>query len=408
MTDVNPSLPHLSAGPQRFGRPSRAADGLLTGVSAGLARRFSLETTLVRIAFVTLALTGVGVLFYVGAFLVMRSTEPIEFDDDWPTENSKVLGLALLVWGLVVLLGRTGSSLIADEYLWPILLVAAGFGVVSWQLGDGRRGQFSSAIQGDSRYGVLRIVGGGVVVALGIVAALLTEVSLSTLGGSLFVVVFIVGGLAVVFGPWIYVLLTDLADERRKRVRSDERADLAAHLHDSVLQTLALIQRTDDPLEAASLARRQERELRSWLYARPESFVHAEVDLTTLFESAVSDVEERHRVPIELVVVGDVVVDDSVVTLAKAAREAMVNASKFSGSSQVSVFVEGDEGQIEVWVRDRGQGFDPDTIGSDRRGIRDSIVRRVERIGGTSTITSEPGEGTEVYLILPAERKAAS
>ncbi len=407
MTDTNPSL-QFSASPHRFGRPARAADGLLTGVSAGLARRFFLETTLVRLAFVTLALTGVGVIFYVGAFLLMRSTEPVEMADDWPTENSKVLGLALLVWGLVVLLGRTDSSLIVDEYIWPVLLVSAGFGVVSWQLGDGRRGQFSSAMQGDSRYGTLRIIAGGLIVAGGIGSALLTEMSLSTLGGSLFVVLFVVGGLALVFGPWIYVLLTDLADERRKRVRADERADLAAHLHDSVLQTLALIQRTDDPFEAASLARRQERELRSWLYARPESFVHTDVDLVTLFESAVSDVEERHRVPIELVVVGDVPVDDSVVTLAKAAREAMVNASKFSGSSQISVFVEGDEGQVEVWVRDRGAGFDPGLIGKDRRGIRDSIVRRMKRIGGESTITSAPGEGAEVYLILPAQRKAAS
>lgn len=404
MTDVNPSLPHLQADPQRFGRPARAADGLLTGVSEGLANRFALDTTLVRIAFVTLALTGNGIIAYIGAFLLMRSTEPIELDDDWPTETSKVLGLGLLVWGLVLLFGRLGISLIADEYMWAVLLVSGGFGLVSWQLGVGRRGQLTSAIQGDSRYGVFRIVAGGIIVALGIVTALLAEVSLSTLGGSLFVVVFIVGGLALVFGPWIYVLLDDLTKERRKRVWADERADLAAHLHDSVLQTLALIQRTDDPLEAASLARRQERELRSWLYARPESFVHAEVDLTTLFESAVSDVEERHQVPIELVVVGDAAVDDSVVALAQAAREAMVNASKFSGSSQLSVFVEGDEGQVEVWVRDRGEGFDPDSIGEDRRGIRDSIVRRVERIGGESTITSAPGEGTEVYLILPAQR----
>ena len=118
--------------------------------------------------------------------------------------------------------------------------------------------------------------------------------------------------------------------------------------------------------------------------------------------------DRRHNVPIELVVVGDAEVDDSVVTLAKAAREAMVNASKFSGTNQISVFVEGEEGQVEVWVRDRGQGFDPENIDDDRRGIRDSIVRRVERIGGESTITSAPGDGTEVYLILPAQRKAAS
>lgn len=407
MTDINPSLPHLQAGSQRFGRPALAADGLLTGVSAGLANRFALDTTLVRIAFVTLGLTGIGIIFYIGAYLLMRSTEPVNLEDDWPTETSKVVGLGMLVWGLVLLLGRLGISLIADEYMWAVLLMSGGFGLVSWQLGVGRRDQLSSAIQGDTRYGILRIVAGGIVVAVGIVAALLVEVSLSTLGGSLFVVVFILGGLALVFGPWIYVLLNDLTKERRKRVRADERADLAAHLHDSVLQTLALIQRTDDPLEAASLARRQERELRSWLYARPESFVHAEVDLTTLFESAVSDVEDRHRVPIELVVVGEAPVDDSVVTLAKAAREAMVNASKFSGTSQLSVFVEGDEGQVEVWIRDRGQGFDPESIGEDRRGIRDSIVRRVERIGGESTITSAPGEGTEVYLILPA-RKVSS
>ena len=363
---------------------------------------------LVRIAFVTLGLTGVGIIFYVGAYAIMRPVETVELDDDWPIENSKVLGLALLVWGLVLLLARLGVSIIADGYLWPVLLVSAGLTVVSWQLGDSRRDQLSSAFQGDSRYGALRIAIGGIVVAIGVFIALFIEVSLSTLGESLFVVAFILGGLVLVFGPWIYVLLSDLTEERRKRVRSDERADLAAHLHDSVLQTLALIQRTDDPQEAASLARRQERELRSWLYSRPESFVNAEVELSSLFESAVADVEQRHNVPIELVVVGDAEVDDSVVTLAKAAREAMVNASKFSGTNQISVFVEGEEGQVEVWVRDRGQGFDPENIDDDRRGIRDSIVRRVERIGGESTITSAPGDGTEVYLILPAQRKAAS
>ncbi len=397
-----------SADPQESQiRLRRAQGGLLTGVSAGLARRFCVDTSLVRLAFVVLGLTGVGLLAYVAAFVRMREVDTRELADNWPTETPKVVGLGLFTTGLMLLLHRLGLSVLSDSFFWPVLVVAAGFGVVSWQLSLERQQRLASAFQPDSRYGALRIAAGVVVVAVGIFAALAGEVSFSALGSSAFALVLILGGLAVVFGPWASILLNDVSNERRQRVRADERADLAAHLHDSVLQTLALIQRTDDPSEAASLARRQERELRSWLYSRPESFVHSDVDLQSLFESAAADVEDRHSVPIELVVVGEVEVDDSVITLAKAAREAMVNASKFSGAPQISVFVEGEAGQVEVWVRDRGVGFDTDAIDPDRRGIRDSVRGRLARIGGEATITSTPGDGAEVYLLLPAQRKAS-
>lgn len=390
------------------GVPPRGV-GPLTGVSAGLASYFDVDGLVVRIAFVVLGLTGVGIVFYfLGYFLMPGVDGTAARPEQRRSDTSKVVGVGLVTAGSVLLIQRLGISLLDADVLWPLMTAAAGVGVIAWQLGLGRQDTLAATFQPNSTNASLRIAAGVIIVAGGIGAMVFANVSLSTLGSGVVALVLIIGGLAVVFGPWMWVLVRDLTEERRRRVRSDERADLAAHLHDSVLQTLALIQRTDDPVEAAQLARRQERELRSWLYARPESFVHTDVDLRSVFESAVADVESRHGVPIELVVVGAATVDDSVIDLAKAAREAMVNASKFSRAPQISVFVEAEHGQVEVWVRDTGIGFSPDEISDDRRGIRDSILGRIQRAGGEGTITSSPGHGAEIYLVLPQQRKATT
>ncbi len=362
---------------------------------------------IIRLVFFLFALTGIGLVAYPLAFALLRDTNDDPLPDGWTTNNTNVLGLGLFTAGVMLLVQRLGISLVTGSLIWPVLAIAAVVGAIAWRLSLGRQQRLAQAFLPNSRLALVRVLAGIAIVGGGIMAFLLADLSLSVLGGSVIALVLIFMGAAVVFGPWMVSLVDDLGHERRLRVRADERADLAAHLHDSVLQTLALIQRTDDPAEASALARRQERELRSWLYNRPESFVHADVDLETVFESAVADVESRHAVPIELIVVGNTTVDDSVISLAQAAREAMVNASKFSGAPHVSAYVEADDGQVEVWVRDTGVGFDPATIGDDRRGIRDSINRRLERIGGEATITSAPGQGTEVYLLLPAQRKDA-
>lgn len=218
--------------------------------------------------------------------------------------------------------------------------------------------------------------------------------------GFVFLAVFLTGlGITIAFGPWVRRLLTDLSEERSERIRQEERAEVAAHLHDSVLQTLALIQRSDDPQRMAMLARHQEAELRDWLYGT----VPLEgIDLvSTALKQAASKVEEDFQIPIDLVTVGDHPVDERGRTLIAAATEAMVNAAKHSGAERMSLFLEVEGDRLEVFITDQGKGFDPDAIAEDRRGIAESIRARMERIGGTVSIESEPGEGTEVMLGLP-------
>jgi signal transduction histidine kinase len=204
----------------------------------------------------------------------------------------------------------------------------------------------------------------------------------------------------VIFAPWVLRLVRSLGAERAERVRSQERAEMAAHLHDSVLQTLAMVQkRADDPREVAALARRQERELRTWLSGRGAA-APGERRLETALEAVAGDVEREHGVPIEVVAVGDAGLDERGEALLAAAREAIVNAAKFGEGSTVSVYAEAGDARLAVFVRDRGPGFDPAAVPADRRGVRESIVGRMERHGGRATIASSPGQGTEVELVL--------
>ena len=207
--------------------------------------------------------------------------------------------------------------------------------------------------------------------------------------------------LGVIFAPWIVRLVCSLAAERAQRIRSQERAELAAHLHDSVLQTLAMVQRrASEPHEVATLARRQERELRAWLAGRPAPGQVARV--APALEAAAAEVEERHGVPVEVVTVGDRELDAGAEAVVAAAREAMTNAAKFGAGSPVDVYAECADGRLQVFIRDRGPGFDKTRLPADRRGVRESIIGRMERHGGRATITSAPGAGTEVELTLEA------
>jgi signal transduction histidine kinase len=164
---------------------------------------------------------------------------------------------------------------------------------------------------------------------------------------------------------------------------------MAARVHDSVLQTLTLIQK--DPTDARRLARRQERELRAWLYPTT-----ATGTLADAVDAAAAEIEELHGVRVDVVHTGDAALDERTQALVLAAREAMANAARHSGADEVSVFVEPNA----VYVRDRGRGFDPDSVAADRRGLSESIRGRMERVGGSAKIVSTPGEGTEVELHL--------
>ena len=253
---------------------------------------------------------------------------------------------------------------------------------------------------------VLRAVAGTALVVIGLGelsrAGNFTGAAFGVLVGS----VLFVGGFLVLFAPWWVRTLRDLATERRERVRAEERADMAAHVHDSVLQTLSLIQKAaDDPREVVRLARREERELRLWLFDpgrlgrrgdRPATLVDA-------VRAVEREVEDSYGVGVELIVVGDCPVDDGIVALVGVCREATVNAAKWSGCGQVSVFVEVDvqAGTVSAFVRDLGSGFDPERVPEGRQGIARSMVERLSRVGGTVTVHSEPGGGTEVELVLP-------
>jgi signal transduction histidine kinase len=340
--------------------------GVLAGVCAGIARTLGVDPTLVRLIFALLALAGgAGILLYLALWAYDGRHSP------W------VVGaLGLLAAALVL-----GSLGLSDRIVLGIALVAGGLFLVS------RRGGLRADATG-SILGTTLAAAGAILVLShgGVHAAALTP---GAIGGSLLLVA----------GPSLWRLAHERDAERAARIRSEERADLAARVHDSVLQTLALIQlHADDPRKTAAYARRQERELRSWLYGDRDTGGES---LSTLLAGAAADVEELHGVRVELASSGDAPVDEPVRALALAAREAMTNSAKHSGAQEIDVYAEATPERLAVFVRDRGAGFDPAAAPAGRRGIAESIVGRMERVGGRATVTSTPGQGTEVELSVP-------
>jgi signal transduction histidine kinase len=207
----------------------------------------------------------------------------------------------------------------------------------------------------------------------------------------------VLAGVALIATPWAVRLWNDLREEQARLVRATERADIAAHLHDSVLQTLALIQRkADDPAEVARLARAQERELRGWLYAGPRG---SGASLATAVTEVAHEVEDLHGVPVELVVTGDRPLEEPGQALVRALREALLNAVRH-GRPPVSAYVEVGPTLVEAFVRDHGDGFEVDAVPADRLGVRESIVGRMSRHGGSARVRRLE-DGTEVALALP-------
>ncbi|MBO0714865.1 MAG: hypothetical protein J2P59_08915, partial [Acidimicrobiales bacterium] len=220
-------------------------------------------------------------------------------------------------------------------------------------------------------------------------------------------VLLVIAAVVAVFGPWWLRVARDLVAERQARTRAEERAEVASRVHDSVLQTLALIQRrADNPSEVAKLARAQERELRAWLFEGRPAGSSDEQD-HTLVEAVrrlQKEVEELHGATVETVVVGDCPLDERVSGLVAACREATVNAAKWSGAPVISVFAEVTAGEVSVFVRDTGVGFDPTTVPADRKGLAESVQGRMTRLRGSAKVRSAPGEGTEVALVLPLDQ----
>jgi signal transduction histidine kinase len=302
-----------------------------------------------------------------------------------------LLGLALLAAAAALVASRLGVN-VPLSFVIPAIVVLGGAGL-AWRQFDDLRQQRSAS----SSALVVRALGALVLVALGILLFFVTgeEPNVWTVFAAAIAVLV---GVAIVVAPWAVRLTRDLADERAARVREADRAEIAAHLHDSVLQTLALIQQKADPAsEASRLARAQERELRDWLFAGSPG---AEVQLADELRRIAAVIEQEYAARIEVVAVGQSPssVPDA---LLGAAREAMLNAARHAGGT-VSVYLESSPAAVELTIADRGPGFTLDDIPSDRMGVRESILGRMRRIGGTADLSRGPGgTGTEVRLFLP-------
>ncbi|MHB1773047.1 MAG: ATP-binding protein [Acidimicrobiales bacterium] len=393
---------------------------LVAGIAGGLARWLGWDPTLVRVGVVMVSLTGFGVAGYVLAWLFIPidgAKEPIvarALADRW----GMTVAVALLpLLAIALLLGSVlGASWVTSVCL-PGYVTAAGL-VLVWRNADPReqallRRAAAPALDlarppdGTGRRGrfVLRTVIALLLVVGGLVAVLVSHAARSTYR-PLVGLLLIIAAIVVVVGPWWLRVARDLGLERQARARAEERAELAARVHDSVLQTLMLIQRrAGQPLEVIQLARAQERELRSWLFEGTSPGSQGDSDATFAFglHRIQRDVEALHATSVDVVVVGDCALDDGLRSLLAAGREAAVNAAKWSGAPNLSLFGEVEPDAVALFVRDRGAGFDPSAVTGDRKGISESIRGRMARNGGTVAIRSRPGAGTEVALRMSRE-----
>jgi signal transduction histidine kinase/phage shock protein PspC (stress-responsive transcriptional regulator) len=384
-------------------------DRVITGVAGGLAERLGVDSVLIRLGFVVLTLAGgVGLALYLILFAVGREdTEAPEPLRRGGGRQRTIATILVLAGALLVL--RSLRLWFGDALVWPAALAAVGSAIIwvradragrSWPQGFSLRPQSGNGeAPASSSISPVRLLIGAVLVAGGTAAFLAANISRGAIGTVIVAATVTLSGLALIVGPWIMRLARQLTDERRERIRAEERQEVAAHLHDSVLQTLALIQRSEDPARMSALARVQERELRAWLY-RPQGQPSGD-----LLSAAVDELDKRielsHRIRVESVVVGDCPLDAGLQAVVDACGEALTNAARHSGAPSVSLYVEVDPEAVTAFVRDQGKGFDPETVPDDRRGIADSIRGRLQRYGGTAEIVSSPGEGTEVRLRLP-------
>jgi signal transduction histidine kinase len=378
------------------------AHGMLAGVCAGLSARLGVDPIIVRVCWLaTIFAGGVGLPLYALAWLMVPADGPerpvvqrllASRRDAWLV----AAGAGCLVLAAMLLLRQWGVWF-GDRWVWPLVLTAAG-GALLWRQSNAPADEAPArSVLRLPRPAANRAAVGAALVVGGALVFLALNRDLAPARDVIAPVVVILIAAALILAPWWLRLVRGLAAERAERVRSQERAELAAHLHDSVLQTLALMQkRADDPREVAALARRQERELRAWLNGRRPD----EASLAAALEAAATEVEGDHGVPVEVVTVGDGPLDERGAALVAAAREALVNAAKFAGPEPISLYAEVDGGRAEVFVRDRGPGFDPGAVPADRRGLRESIVGRMERHGGRATLHTVPGQGTEVELVM--------
>jgi signal transduction histidine kinase len=318
-------------------------------------------------------------------------------------------GISILALGALLYGQENGDFDLPSQWLWAgfgasifVAVLATGLGRPRRRMGPREAAEEAlSPLAAEVSRDAGRLSWVGVAVGLLLGAGLIylwSNGALEDAGSAAVAALIVTIALAALSAPFWLSMVRRLGSERVARARSDERAEVAAHLHDSVLQTLALMQkRAGDPDEVAQLARRQERELRSWLAGEGPS--RPGERLADALQATAIDVEESHGTPVDAVVVGDAPLDERMDALVAATREALTNAAKFaSDGGPVRLYAEIEDGGAHVWVDDRGPGFDPDSIPKDRRGVRESIIGRMKRFGGRAEIRSEPGDGTEVEL----------
>ncbi|MDP9188176.1 MAG: PspC domain-containing protein, partial [Actinomycetota bacterium] len=405
--------------PNRITRDPAAA--MLGGVCAGLARKLGVDPIVIRVGAVVLAIgtSGIAAIGYLLAWALLPAAGAAESGPGARRRRRRgswriAGGVALLA--LSVLLGfRELGIWWSDALVWPLVLAAFGVALL-WGLsrpateqaaerperGDaGRVSLLEPEAEPAPGEAARRFSRAGFGIALVLGAALLFLWSsgvLDAAGDTALAALVVTIALVLISAPFWWGLVRRLTVERSARIRSQERAEVAAHLHDSVLQTLALVQRrSDDPTEVAKLARRQERELRSWLAGSEQP--RPGERLADALRGVAEQVEETHGAIVEAVVVGDAPLDDGYEALVGATREALTNAAKFAAEGgPVRLYAEIEDGGAGVWVDDRGPGFDPEDVPADRRGVRESIIGRMKRHGGSAEIRSGPEGGTEVEL----------
>jgi signal transduction histidine kinase len=404
------------------------ANRAVAGVAAGLAEHLGLPVAVVRVAFVALlAANGLGALLYVAFWAVLPTKPPTGARRRRAGGVLQFAGLAAL--GLGVIIFRVESGFGLDTTLVALLaLVGLGAGIIWHQAEPDRRRRATDALvdepivpavrrasdsgegTGGGRRFLLRLIGGGFLVVIGMIGLLAflapTEGSdLGTVLTGLLFALLALEGLVLALAPLLNRVFGQLREERVARIREQERAEVAAMVHDQVLHTLALIQRrSGDATTVLRLARGQERALRNWLYkptgSPAERFAPA-------LEQVAAEVEDTYAISVETVVVGDTDHDERVAALVAAVREALVNAARHAKVGTVSLYAEAEEEKLSVYVRDRGAGFDLASVGDDRHGVRGSIIGRMRRHGGHSEIRTAPGEGTEVELTMPRRAGAS-
>lgn len=414
------------AGPSRAAVPQeqplrklyRSADGrMLGGVARGLAGHLGLPVIWVRLVFLGLFMAdGLGVLLYAVFWIVVplgvggRASEPRSVFETMADgrrrlrkpDKGQLFALIALLFGAAIFVGNVdaGSN---TNYVWPTLLTGAGVVLVWRQADNARRARWTEVGRRRRLLQLGRALAGVALVGMGLTVFMVVRGSAAQLGNVLTAAVAVIAGVALLAGPWLVRMTQDLSEERTMRIRAQERAEVAAHVHDSVLHTLTLIQRNaDEAGEVRRLARAQERELRNWLYKPEGNGKEEDEEPDTLAEAvkkSAAEVEDKHGVPLEVVVVGDCPLDEKLTAQMQAAREAMVNAAKYGGEGgAVQVYAEVEGRTVFVSVRDRGPGFDPDSVPQDRMGVRESIIGRMQRNGGSARLRSVPGGGTEVEL----------